>query len=113
MEIPKHATAPQLAQTFVDKVLLEAGNGICQTLVSDHDALMTSEFWQALFKRLGTTLSMSAARSQQTNGAVERVIAVIEEIFRTKRPTDKSEKAAAAQKLGSKRSQRGTKRRRR
>jgi hypothetical protein len=29
MEIPKHATAPQLAQTFVDKVLLEAGNGIC------------------------------------------------------------------------------------
>ena len=32
-EIPKHATAPQLAQTFVDKVLLEAGNGICQSLV--------------------------------------------------------------------------------
>lgn len=84
MEVPKHATAPQLAQIFVDKVLLEAGNGICQSLVSDRDTLMTSEFWQTLFKRLGTTLSMSAARSQQTNGAVERIIAVVEEIFRTR-----------------------------
>ena len=83
-KIPKHATAPQLAQTFVDKVLLEAGNGMCHSLVSDRDTLMTSEFWQALFKRLGTTLSMSAARSQQTNGAVERIIAVVEEIFRTR-----------------------------
>ena len=84
MEIPKHATAPQLAQTFVDKVLLEAGNGICRSLISDRDTLMTSEFWQSLFKRLGTTLSMSASRSQQTNGAVERIIAVVEEIFRTR-----------------------------
>ena len=27
---------------------------------------------------------MSASRSQQTNGAVERIIAVVEEIFRTR-----------------------------
>ena len=84
MEVPKHATAPQLAQLFVDKVMLEAGNGICRDVVSDRDTLMTSEFWQALFKRLGTTLSMSASRSQQTNGAAERAIAVVEEIFRTR-----------------------------
>lgn len=84
MKVPKHATAPQLAQIFVDKVLLEAGNGVCRSCVSDRDTLMTSEFWQALFTRLGTTLSMSAARSQQTNGAVERIIAVVEEIFRTR-----------------------------
>ena len=84
MEVPKHATAPQLAQLFVDKVMLEAGNGICRDVVSDRDTLMTSEFWQALFKRLGTTLSMSASRSQQTNGAAERAIAVVEEFFRTR-----------------------------
>ena len=58
--------------------------GMCHSLVSDRDTLMTSEFWQALFKRLGTTLSMSAARSQQTNGTVERIIAVVEENFRTR-----------------------------
>ena len=60
MECPKHATAPMLAQIFVDKVLLDGGNGACLNIVSDRDALMTSSFWQSLFKRLGSTLSMSA-----------------------------------------------------
>jgi hypothetical protein len=84
MECPKHATAPMLAQIFVDKVLLDGGNGACLNIVSDRDALMTSSFWQSLFKRLGSTLSMSASRSQQTNGAAERTIAVVEEILRTR-----------------------------
>lgn len=84
MECPKHATAPMLAQIFVDKVLLDGGNGACLNIVSDRDALMTSSFWQSLFKRLGSTLSMSASRSQQTNGAAERIIAVVEEILRTR-----------------------------
>lgn len=50
-------------------------------IVSDRDAIFSSKYWRGMQEKLGTTIRMSSARTQSTNGATERSIAVIEEIM--------------------------------
>ena len=57
-------------------------NGIPLELVSDRDKIFTSDHFEHLSKRLGISLRLSSARSQQTNGKAERKIAAIEEVLR-------------------------------
>ena len=57
-------------------------NGIPLELVSDRDKIFTSDHFDHLSKRLGISLRLSSARSQQTNGKAERKIAAIEEVLR-------------------------------
>ena len=81
--IPTHgtATAMSTAQLFYDTVWKH--HGMPQIIVSDRDSKFTSGFWQTLWKLTGTQLRMSTAYSPQTDGAVERVNRVLEEMLRS------------------------------
>ena len=58
-------------------------HGLPDNLVSDRDPRFTSLFWNALFSKLGTKLTMSSARHPQTDGQTERVNRVVEDILRS------------------------------
>ena len=57
-------------------------HGLPSVLISDRDPKFTSEFWQTLFRSLGTQLNMSTARHPQTDGQSERMNRTIEEMLR-------------------------------
>eukprot|EP01052_Picozoa_sp_SAG31_P020175 SAG31_NODE_1506_length_8076_cov_13.880657_1_plen_241_part_10 len=57
-------------------------NGLPLMIISDRDKLLTSKHFKNLMKRLGVEVRLSSARSQQTNGLVERKNAVLEEVLR-------------------------------
>ena len=82
--LPTNTTSAMLADVLVNEVCLKNGIGVIAELVCDRDALLTSAFFKAFVNRLGTKLSMSSARTQWTNGTAERMIAVVEEILRTR-----------------------------
>jgi hypothetical protein len=76
----KTITSVQLAHLFIDHVLSK--KGLPQTLVSDRDPRITSEFWQTLFKSLGSKFNMSTAHHPQTDGQTEITHRTIEQILR-------------------------------
>ena len=67
---------------FIDHIVLEHNNGMPIELISDRDTIFTSKFFKSMCSRMGTSLRLSTARSQATNGKAERKIAVIEEVMR-------------------------------
>jgi Chromo (CHRromatin Organisation MOdifier) domain len=68
------------ATVFVDTVFRLHGMPV--DIVSDRDPRFTAEFWQCVFKRLHTRLSMSTSDHPETDGQTERANRVIEEILR-------------------------------
>ena len=72
-------TSAELAEQFVNEVLLKGGRGLPLSLVSDNDTLFTARYWTAMFKHFGTKLCFATARTQSTNGLAERYVAVVEE----------------------------------
>ena len=72
----------ELSDLFLHEYVLGTMNGIPLELVSDRDKIFTSDHFDHLAKRLGISLRLSSARSQQTNGKAERKIAAIEEVLR-------------------------------
>jgi hypothetical protein len=62
-------TAEDLAIVFFDKWYCE--NGLPLEIISDHDKLFLSNFWQALHKLTGIKLKMSTAYHSQSDGASE------------------------------------------
>ena len=74
-------TAEGTARLFFDHVFRH-GHGVPSTLVSDRDPRFTSQFWQSLFKLLGTRFNMSTANHAQTDGQTERANRTIEDILR-------------------------------
>jgi|EP01047_Picozoa_sp_COSAG01_P013976 hypothetical protein len=76
-------TSEQFANIFVNRVVLRGGRGIPESIVSDNDTLITANVWTQMFKRFGTQMRLSSARTQSTNGLAERYVAVVEEILRT------------------------------
>lgn len=74
-------TAHGTAQLFFDRVVTLFG--LPQDIVSDRDPKFTSEFWQCLWDRFGTKLSMSTAYHPQTDGQTERINRVLEEMLRS------------------------------
>lgn len=57
-------------------------HGLPKSIVSDRDKVLTSTFWQELFKLSGTQLKMSSAYHPQTNGQAERVNQCLEMFLR-------------------------------
>ena len=82
--LPTNTDSEMLANVIFEELSLKEGYGVISELISDRDSLLTSKFSQALYDRVGTKLSMATSRTQWTNGTAERMIAVIEEILRTK-----------------------------
>ena len=81
---PCAQTAATFASVITDRIVLKECYGVIPEIVSDRDTLLTSKFWDALSARLGTKMSMSTSRTQWTNGTAERMIAVVEEMLRTR-----------------------------
>eukprot|EP01050_Picozoa_sp_SAG11_P017208 SAG11_NODE_2454_length_3343_cov_13.121455_5_plen_100_part_00 len=71
-----------LAELFIEHIIYE--NGVPLEIVSDRDVRFASEngFWQNFHRALGTTVKLSSARHQRTNGSVERAIAYATECMR-------------------------------
>jgi hypothetical protein len=76
----KTITSTDLAHLYLDHVYRL--KGLSLVLVSDRDPRMTAEFWQTLFRRLGTGLNMSTAAHPQTDGQTERTHRTIEQVLR-------------------------------
>lgn len=78
----KHDTAEHKVDLLLDEIVFGQNKGIPLEIISDRDQTFTSMFFEHMCRRLGTTLRLSTARSQATNGKAERKIAVLEETLR-------------------------------
>lgn len=74
-------TAPQLAQLFMDTVVLR--HGLPECILSDRDPRFTATFWRAFWAKLGTTLLMSTSNHPQTDGQTENSNKTLETILRS------------------------------
>ena len=57
-------------------------HGIPKAIHSDRDVRFTSRFWKSLWKMTGTSLRFSTAYHPQSQGQVERMNAVVEQVVR-------------------------------
>jgi hypothetical protein len=57
-------------------------HGLHRVLVKDRDANFISGFWQTLWRRLGTRLTMSSSRHPETDGLTERVNNIFWQLLR-------------------------------
>jgi hypothetical protein len=57
-------------------------HGIPKTIVSDRDPKFTLNFWKGLFKGFGTNMNFSTAYHLDSDGQIERVNRVIEDMLR-------------------------------
>ena len=64
------ATAQEIADLVVNHVIKL--HGLPDDFRSDRDKIFTSKFWEHIWKRMGTTLSLSTAYHHQTAGQAER-----------------------------------------
>ena len=57
-------------------------HGIPKVIISYRDPKFTGNFWKSLFKGLDTKLNFSTAYHPQTDGQIERVNQVLEDMLR-------------------------------
>jgi hypothetical protein len=57
-------------------------HGIPRTIVSNRDMKFTSNFWRGLFKGIGTNINFITTNHPQTDGKIERVNRIIEDMLR-------------------------------
>lgn len=73
-------TAQQVALLFLERIV--ALYGLPKTIVSDRDAVFTSQFWKQLFTKMKVPLNMSTAYHPQTDGQPKRVNQCLEMYLR-------------------------------
>ena len=78
--VPDTIDGEGTATLFVDRVFRE--HGFPLAIISDRDPRFTGDFWQSVFRSLGTRLKMSASDHPKTDGQKESVKRVFEEIVR-------------------------------
>ena len=78
--VPESIKAQGCARVFIDTVFRL--HGLPRELVSDRDPRFTADFWQSVFRSLGTRLKMSTSDHPETDGQTERANRVLEEILR-------------------------------
>nr|GEW02808.1 hypothetical protein [Tanacetum cinerariifolium] len=69
----------RIAMDFVTKL---PRHGVSISIITDHDSLFTSRFWQSMREALGTRLDMSMAYHPQTDGQSECTIQTLEDMLR-------------------------------
>ena len=83
----KKATGAMVAEQFHDEITCREVRGVPRELIADRDIRFTSNsklkstFFEAFQRRLGTCTRFTSARTQSSNGAVERQIAVVIEVL--------------------------------
>ena len=87
----KRSSGKVVAELFINHVILGSdGNGVPLEIISDRDARFTppsskasvKSFWEEFFAFIGTSICLSTARHQQTDGQSERMIAHIQDMLR-------------------------------
>ena len=80
--IPVKSTrmAAKLAELYMKWVV--RFHGVPKSIVSDRDPLFTSGFWKSLQEALGSGLHLSTAYHPQTDGQMERVNRILEDLLR-------------------------------
>jgi hypothetical protein len=73
-------TTSTMAQIFMDQVFKL--HGMPHSIVSDRDPILTSNFWQELFKLQGTKLHLSTTYHPQNDGQTEFVNKCLEKYLR-------------------------------
>ena len=68
-----------IAKIFMEEIFKL--HGLPKEIVSDIDVKFTSNFWKGLFADLGTNLNFSTAYHPQTDGQIERVNQVLEDML--------------------------------
>ncbi|WVZ18566.1 hypothetical protein V8G54_005888 [Vigna mungo] len=78
--LPPQFSAYQVATIFFEVV--GKLHGMPKSIVSDHDPLFLSKFWQELFKASGTQLRMSSAYHPESDGQSEVLNRTLEQYLR-------------------------------
>ena len=79
--ISKTIKAEELADVLLHSVVRL--HGFPEAIISDRDPRFTSDFWQALFAKAGTSIKMSTPAHPQTDGQPERAIRTLLQMLRT------------------------------
>jgi len=73
-------TVSKLAELYIDNILKL--HRAPRSIVSDRGPQFTAKFWQSLHKSIGTNLEYSSAYHPQTDGQIERVNQILEDLLR-------------------------------
>ena len=79
---PTHKTITAAGLAELMRKAVFRTKGLPRKLVSDRDPRFVSEFWQELFKKLGTHLNISTSSHPQTDGQTERMNRSLEQMLR-------------------------------
>jgi transposase InsO family protein len=71
---------PQLAELYISSIVCL--HGVLKKIVSDRGTQFTLKFWERLHETLDTQLRFSSAYHPQTDGQIERVNQLLEDMLR-------------------------------
>lgn len=77
-----NVSAKQLAEITIREIVQH--HGVPRSIVSDRGSQFTSNYWQSIWKQLGTTLKMSTAYHPQTDGQSENTNRQVETMLRAR-----------------------------
>lgn len=80
LSVKESITAAQLAELYTSRVV--SLHGIPQLITSDRGSIFTFRFWDSFQQAMGTKIRFSTAFHPQTNGQVERVNQILEDMLR-------------------------------
>jgi transposase InsO family protein len=73
-------TSARLAKIYMNQIVCL--HGVPKSIVFDRGTQFTSHFWRQLHESLGTRLEFSTAFHLQTDGQIERVNQILEDMLR-------------------------------